>query len=101
MIEFTKFTFDFSPAKIREWVRERLEAKDRVVFKAIESSEFKSHPDEFKNVSDARAFRECVWKTININFWPGHVEGAQGLHTHTVPGVREAAQTEPEAQGAH
>ncbi len=30
----------------------RLEAKDRVVFKAIESSDFKSRPDDFKNVSD-------------------------------------------------
>lgn len=36
--------------EVREWVRHRLETKDRVVFKAIESSEFKSHPDDFKNV---------------------------------------------------
>ncbi len=36
---------------MRQWVRERLEAKDRVVLKAIESSDFKSHPEDFKNAS--------------------------------------------------
>ena len=36
--------------KVKNWVINRLETKDRIVVKAITSEAFKNHPDDFKHV---------------------------------------------------
>jgi len=47
---------------VREWVQDRIEAGEKVVYKAIQAAEFKSHPDEFKNVKIKQDFigKSCL-----------------------------------------
>ena len=35
---------------VKNWISNHVETKEKTVIKSVESSDFKSHPTEFKNV---------------------------------------------------
>jgi hypothetical protein len=58
------------------------------VIKSIESEEFKSRPNEFKNVSFTLFTKQCLSSHFMLL---GSVERTQGLDPETLHGIHETA----------
>ncbi len=44
------FTSEDTAIEVRNWISRAIETRERTVIKAIAAEEFKSHPNDFKNV---------------------------------------------------
>ena len=77
---------------------EKLENLERTVIKAIQSDDFKSRPEEFKNVRKYHV-SVCIWmECVHCNPPSGSSKGAQGRDTQAVYGIRAASEAEHYAQ---